>query len=220
MTWALLLALAVAGAIAVCFALGRRNVPADLDEWCARLHAESASIQSALELQVAADNAMSRDALRRAEAARDSASYAEAVRLVDVAFGVLEGATADRMTRLRGMALCVRMIGAVLPVAPLRVNTYRLREVRALAAVGALLHHVLVSAAERFLLRLFVLRFAYRLTLRAMRGGVERIHVDPQAAEAWVRCDEAVSDWTGGLDPAHVEAFRAFMASTVTRRAA
>lgn len=177
-------------------------------------------VQAALELQVAADGAMSRDALRRAQEARHALSYDEATRLVDVAFGVLEGATVDRATRLRGMALCVRMASAVLPTIPVRPKVYRLREVRALLTAGAIAHHLLVSAVERLLLKLLLLRFAYRLTLRAMRGGVEKIHVDPTAEEAWARCDAAVSDWTEGLDPEHVEAFRVMLASEIARKRA
>jgi len=219
-TWALLLAIAVGGAVAVCFLLGRRNVPADLEEWHRRLCEDSVRLQATLELQVAADSAMSRDALRRAQAARDSLSYGEAIRLVNVAFGVLEGATADRRTRLRGMALCVRMARAVLPTKPLRLSSYRVKEVRALLLAGAIAHHLLVSAVERFLLKLLLLRFAYRLTLRAMRGGVDRIHVDPTEEEAWARCDAAVSDWTDGLDPEHVAAFKVMLASAIVRRAA
>lgn len=220
MTWALLLALAFGGAVAVCFLLGRRNaLPVDLEAWHRRLCEDSTRVQAALALQVAADGAMSRDALRRAQEARDSLSYDEATRLVDVAFGVLEGATADRRTRLRGMALCVRMASAVLPSAPAG-RAFRLREVRALMTVGAIVHHLLVSAVERLLLKLLLLRFAYRLTLRAMRGGVEKIHVDPTAEEAWARCDAAVSDWTEGLDPEHVQAFKVMLTSVSVRQPA
>lgn len=219
MTWALLLALMFGGAVAVCFLLGRRNVPADLEEWHRRLCEDSIRVQAALELQVAADGAMSRDALRRAQEARHALSYEEAVRLVDVAFGVLEGATTDRVTRLRGMAVCVRMASAVLPTAPAG-RVFRIREVRAVMTAGAIAHHLLVSAIERLLLKLLLLRFAYRLTLRAMRGGVEKIHVDPTAEEAWARCDAAVSDWTEGLDPEHVETFKVMPASAIVRKAA
>jgi hypothetical protein len=219
-TWALLLALGLGGGVAVCFLLGRRNaLPADLEAWHHRLCEDSARVQATLELQVKADGAMSRDALRRAQEARQALSYEEAIRLVDVAFGVLEGATTDRVTRLRGMAACFRMASAVLPTAPVG-RVFRLREVRALMTAGAIVHHLLVSAVERLLLKLLLLRFAYRLTLRAMRGGVEKIHVDPTAEEAWARCDAAVSDWTEGLDPEHVEAFRVMLASAVVKKAA
>src|SRR5678815_1687893 len=105
----LLLVLALGGAIAVCFVLGRRNVPVNLADWHTRLSQDSLRLQSALDLQTAADSAMARDALRRAVDARDSMAYVEALRLADVAFRVLEGATEDRLTRLKGMAVCIRM---------------------------------------------------------------------------------------------------------------
>jgi len=156
---------------------------------------------------------MSRDALRRAVDARDSLAYVEALRLADIAFRVLEGATEDRLTRLRGISLCVRMASAVFPVKPVYPRPYRLREVRALLTVGLVLHHLLVSAVERLLLKLLMLRFACHLTVRAMKGGVARLHLDPGAVEAWERCGDAVTDWTEGLDPEHVEAFKVMLTS-------
>jgi hypothetical protein len=157
---------------------------------------------------------MTRDALRRAVDARDSMAYVEALRLADIAFRVLEGATTDRVARLRGMALCVRMASAVFPVKPVHPRPFRLREVKALLTIGLLMHHLLVSAVERLLLKVLMLRFACHLTMRAMRGGVQQIRIDPEAEKAWDRCESAVSDWTEGLDPEHVEAFKV-MLSTV-----
>src|SRR5678815_3612259 len=184
----LLLALALLGAVAVCFVLGRRNVPVSLEDWHTRLNEDSLRLQSALDLQVAAESAMSRDAFRRAVDARDSMAYVEAIRLAEIAYGVLEDATEDRLTRLRGMAMCVRMASAVFPVKPVTPRPYRLREVRALLTIGLVMHHLLVSAVERLLLKLLMLRFACHLTLRAMRTGVQHLHLDPQAELAWERC--------------------------------
>jgi len=209
----LLLVLALGGAVAVCFVLGRRNVPANLQDWHTRLSQDSLRLQSALDLQTAAESAMSRDALRRAVDARDSFAYVEALRLADIAFRVLEDATNDRLTRLKGMAMCVRMASAVFPVKPVYPRPYKLGEVRALLTIGLVVHHLLVSAVERLLLKLLMLRFACHLTLRAMRVGIQGIRVDPGAVEAWDRCGNAVSDWTEGLDPEHVEAFKVMLSA-------
>jgi hypothetical protein len=209
----LLLVLALGGAVAVCFVLGRRNVPVNLADWHAQLSADSLRLQSALDLQVAADSAMTRDALRRAVDARDSMAYVEALRLADIAFRVLEGATTDRLARLRGMTMCVRMASAVFPVKAVSPRPFRLREVRAVLTIGLLMHHLLVSAVERLLLKVLMLRFAFHLTVRAMRGGVQQLRIDPEAEKAWDRCESAVSDWTEGLDPEHVEAFQAMLHS-------
>jgi hypothetical protein len=221
MTWALWIACACASALAICFVLGRRHAPADLEAWCKKLSDESVRLQAALELQVAADAAMAQDAMHRAEEARDGLAYSEAIRLVDVAYKVLEAATQDRVTRLKGMSVCVRMASAAAaPVPPLRPARFRLLELRSLALASTIAHHLLVSAAERLLLKLLMLRFGCRLALRAMKGGSDRIHVDPAAATAWARCDAAVSDWTDGLDPDHVEAFRAVVATAAARQTA
>lgn len=214
MTWALWLTAALGGAMAVTFILGRRNVPGDLEEWCGKLSEDASRLRAALELQVTADGAMVSDALERAAKARDSLAYGEAVRLVDIAYRVLESAGADRLERLRGMAQCIRMASAAaVPVAPLAPGSYRLGEIRSLFSAGLIVHHVLVSAAERLLLKLLLLRFGVRLAVRAMKGGADRLHVDPAAVRAWERCEAAVTDWTEGLDPEHVEAFRTVLAT-------
>ncbi len=214
MTYLLGAALALFALLGLLFVLGRKNVPADLDEWCRNLSSESTYLRSALELQIAADKAMAGDALARAKSARDSLAYKESVRVIDMAYRVLERAEADRVKRLRGLAVCVRMASAAaLPVPPLAPGGYRLLEVRSLFAAGRIAHHVLVSAAERMVLKLILLRFGVRLTLRAMKGGTDHLHTDPEAVRAWARCEAAVTDWTEGLDPEHVEAFRTVLAT-------
>lgn len=214
MTYLLGAGLALLSLFALLFVLGRKNVPADLDEWCHNLSSESTYLRGAIELQLAADKAMAEDAMSRAKTARDGLAYKEAVRMVDIAYRVLESASADRVTRLRGMALWIRMASAAaVPVAPLAPGSYRLGEIRSLFSAGLIVHHVLVSAAERLLLKLLLLRFGVRLAVRAMKGGADRLHVDPAAVRAWERCEAAVTDWTEGLDPEHVEAFRTVLAT-------
>lgn len=203
--WSLWLSMACCGGGIVCFVLGRRNVPADLEEWQKRLSEDARRLQAVLDLHVAADKAMADDAIARAASARDGLAYTEAIRLVDVAYTVLEAACSDRLLRLKGMSVCVRMAGAtILPLAPVSPRIFKLGRLKSLMTVGLATHHFLVSAVERMLLRLLLLRFGYRLTIRALRGGCERLRIDPAALAAWERCHAAVSDWTDGLDPAHV----------------
>lgn len=213
MTYLVGASLALFALVAMLYVLGRRNVPSDLEAFCRDLSSESSYLRIALELQLAADKAMASDAMRRATTARDGLASKEAVRLVDIACRVLSSASEDRVRRLRGMALCVRMASAAaVPVSPLDPGAYRLAEIRTLFSASLLAHHVLVSAAERLLLKIMFLRFGYRLAVRAMRGGTKQLHVDPAAVTAWARCSEALEDWTSGLDPESVAVFRAVLA--------
>lgn len=220
MTWPLLLTIFLGSSAVLLLVLGRKNAPVSKDEWDALLDEESKRIMAGLELQVLADKAMASDALQKALDARNTMAFAKAIRLVDMAASVLQDASNDRLARLKGMALAVRMASAILPIKAVPVGCCSLREVRTLFALGAVLHHMLVSATERMLLRVWLLRFAYGLALRAMVKGTTRLHADPALDAAWAQCSAAVKDFTVTLDPAHVEAYRVLLDAARHRRAA
>ena len=116
------------------------------------------------------------------------------------------------MKRLRAMAVLIRMAAALVPVRPLRLRDYHLRELIAVVGVGAALHQVLVSALERFLLRLQVLGIGFRLALRAIVGARRQAVADPAARRAWGDYQRALEDWKT-LDREHLETFKALARS-------
>lgn len=202
------------GAAILCLLLGRRNsAPQDEGEWHRMLSTDLRRLVGALELQTTADRAMTRNAMSRAKRARDSRRYRECLRLVDIVSDLLASVVEDRITRLRGMGICLRMVSAVAPVPPLLPQGVTLTETRALFAFGAIFHHFLVSAWDRLRSQVFFLGLAYRLTLRAFLRSQVRLASTPQDLEAWTGCQGPVDDLTGVLDPAHIQVFRALMAS-------
>ena len=165
-----------------------------------------------LELGVAVDAARAGDALRAALRAQRQRDLAEATRLLDLSFSAIEEATPDRLKRLRAAAILIRMAAAIVPVRPLRMREYKLREVIALVGVGAALHHVLVSALERFLLRVEVIGIGFRLTFRVLAGSRIRASAAPQGGRPWEDYGRALSDWKA-LDREHLETFKALAQS-------
>src|SRR5207245_6236416 len=153
------------------------------------------AVQS-LELAVEADAAMADSGLHGARQARDRQELAEAIRLLELSCTAIERATPDRLKRLRAMAVLIRMAAALVPVRPLRIRDYNLRELVALVGVGAALHHVLVSALERFLLRLQVLGIGFRLALRVLVGARRQAAASPAAQRPWGDYERALQDWT------------------------
>jgi hypothetical protein len=131
----------------------------------------------------------------------------EAKRLLAVSYSIFCGATRDRVVRLRGMAVCARMASAFVPLTPIRPAEFRLREVSALAGVGQVFHHFLVTGAERFVLRAQVISFGLRLVLRAMNRSKDGL-----TAEQWQQFSDGRTDW-GTLDDAHIETLRALVKS-------
>lgn len=208
------------GSCVVLLLLAYRNTPPSTDEWDRLLTEEAKRLLDSMSMQGQSDGAMAADALSRAMEAKSGMAFGEAIRLVDLSCAVLEEAAQDRMSRLKSMALAIRMASAIHPVPGTPLAAPRLWEVRSLLAFGSLLHHMLMTAAERFLLRVVVLRYAYYLAARAMKGGAAKIHEDPSALAAWARCDAAVKDVMVSLDPAHLEAYRVLLASIAGRERA
>jgi len=169
------------------------------------------AVQS-LELEVQADAAMADSGLHGAQQARDRQELAEAIRLLELSCRAIEQATPSRLKRLRAMAVLIRMAAALVPVRPLRIRDYRLRELIAVVGVGAALHQVLVSALERFLLRLQVLGIGFRLALRVMAGARRQAAATPDARKPWGDYERALQDWKT-LDREHLETFKALARS-------
>ncbi len=169
------------------------------------------AVQS-LELEVQADAAMADSGLRGAQQARDRREFDEAIRLLELSCTAIERATPSRLKRLRAMAVLIRMAAALVPVRPLRMRDYRLRELIAVVGVGAALHQVLVSALERFLLRLQVLGIGFRLALRVIVGARRQAAASPEARRPWGDYERALADWKN-LDREHLETFKALARS-------
>jgi len=169
------------------------------------------AVQS-LELEVQADAAMADSGLHGAQQARERQELAEAIRLLELSCNAIERATPSRLKRLRAMAVLIRMAAALVPVRPLRLRDYHLRELIAVVGVGAALHQVLVSALERFLLRLQVLGIGFRLALRVMAGARRQATAAPEARKPWGDYERALADWKT-LDREHLETFKALARS-------
>jgi hypothetical protein len=161
-----------------------------------------------LELEVQTDAAMADSGLHAAQQARERHDASEAIRLLELSCAAIEQATPSRLKRLRAMAVLIRMAAALIPVRPLRLRDYHLRELIAVVGVGAALHQVLVSALERFLLRLQVLGIGFRLALRAIVGARRQAAAAPEARRAWGDYQRALEDWKT-LDREHLETFKA-----------
>ncbi len=211
----LLLVIAFVGGstLLVCFTLGRYDRAAVEQEWemtigpRAQEHLDSLASACALDCNMADDTALgARFAYWRGESA-------EAVRLMDLAYSVLEGATTDRLTRLRGVRVCARMASALAPLPPLLPRRFRLGQIRTLAGLGDLAQNFLVGSRERFVVRAHVLSLGFRLAVRALR----RRRVVPDVAVALRAFDDAKGDWKI-LDGEHVDMVRALVMSVAALR--
>jgi hypothetical protein len=115
-----------------------------------------------LESDVRAELELAEMTHQRAAEARERGDIKEAMRLVDAGCDLI-GAYAPRMIKaLAAMMVLSRMAAAVAPVRPLRPRDFRLAQLVQLAYVGRFVHHLLVTTAERFRLRAYLLQRGFK----------------------------------------------------------
>ena len=113
--------------------VGRYNAELVLRNWDALLSPAALEALRRLEERVELDAVLATRAHGKAGRALRERRLAEASRLVGLAASVVRDAVPDRLSRLRGMAVCCRMASALLALPPLVPGSFRLREIATLA---------------------------------------------------------------------------------------
>jgi hypothetical protein len=108
-------------------------------------------------------------------AIRELGSVDDAIRLLDVGYKVIETFAPNMLRLLKTMSAFSRMVSAMAPIQPLRPADFRLPEIVSLAVLNRMLHQFLVSAAERFRLRTYVLGRSFGLAMRFLVRSTRRI---------------------------------------------
>jgi hypothetical protein len=148
-----------------------------------------------LETRIEGESGMADYAYHKAFRAKAAGSSEEAIRLLETGLKVVERTCPDMMTLLRGMAVVSRMAAAITPVEPLRVEDFRLTRLSRLVFLAGLCHRLLVSAAERFRLRAYVLRHGFSIVTHFLFQSTQRIRARRRPAEAeWIRIEAARDD--------------------------
>jgi hypothetical protein len=78
------------------------------------------------------------------------------------------------------------MVSAMAPVNPLRPRDFKLAQIVSLAYLNGLLHQFLVSTAERYRLRVYILGRSFALGARFLLESTQRIvKKEPEADREW-----------------------------------
>jgi hypothetical protein len=205
--WVLLTA---GASLVVVLVLSRYLHSARVRDWQALPTVRTRRHLSEVEGQIALDAQVVEEAYGAAAGSRSQPD--EAAHLLRCAFDLIQATQQDRLQRLRMMAQFARMSAAILVAPPVRPLRFRLREVRSVAAVGWLLHQLLVSPTERFLARLRVLGWGFWLALRSLRGARDQVSAAPTVQSSWARFETALGDWRV-LDEEHAIAVRHLLLS-------
>jgi hypothetical protein len=206
------LVLSSVGCAALCYTLGRYNRTLALQRWQFVLNAPEERALESLRRRVELDSALARQALDAAERARDARRPADALTVLRVALSVLEEAGADRLTRLRAMAVYSRMVRAIRPLPAPSPAPFRGARLKAAAAFAGFVHGFLVGTQERFRLWLVLMGLGVRIVLHGGQRAVDGAFREPARARPWAAFAEGLSDFEA-LDASHLAAFEALAAS-------
>jgi hypothetical protein len=171
----ILLGLASAGCLLVLLLVGRMNNEPRWRDWETLLRTHEQALYARMRSQLDGGLAMADYAYDKAEEHRQVGSVDEAIRLVELGYAMIERAAPDLRRLLAGMAVFSRMVSAMVPVAPLRPRDFKVAQLASLAALNQVLHRFLVTAAERFRLRLYILGQGLGIVLRYLGGSTRRI---------------------------------------------
>jgi len=212
-----LLLLAPIAIVALHVVLGQHNAQRARDEWESILQEASPAAVEVLAQSVRFDAVETQAHTEGALAAHARGDLPEAIRLLRLSYAVIQEAAPDRSQRLEAMGRLIRMAIAVTPVEPVATGSLRLPSLTAVAALATPLHYFLIHPAERFWLRVRVLRVGFWLAFRVLTRSLAEATVRPAAGRAWTIFDAGASDWRC-LDREHLETFRAFAKSIRLRR--
>ena len=133
------LLLSTVGCAALCYSLGRYNRALALQRWEFVLNApEQRAARSAAPAHRARLRARASSARAPPNAPASAQRAPDALTVLRVALSVLEEAGADRLTRLRAMAVYSRMVHAIRPLPPPSPAPFRGTPLKATAAVAGL----------------------------------------------------------------------------------
>jgi hypothetical protein len=190
----------IGGSVLSCFVVlylfGRRNERAVRRDWQLLLTPKGESVYRTIEGRVESEMALANLTYEEAFSFRELGSVEEAKHLLDVGYRVIERFSPNMMQLLSTMARFSRMVSAMAPVKPLRPRDFRLTEIASLAYLNGLIHQFLVSTAERFRLRVYILGQSFGLATRALLRSTRRIAGnEPEAEREWEQVEAVRQDF-------------------------
>jgi len=213
-----MIALSVVGGLLVLFLFGTRNERAVRRDWELLLTPKGRSLYRDIEGRVHSEMALANMTYDEAFSVKALGSMDEAIRLLDVGYRVIEKFAPSMLQLLSAMATFSRMVSAMAPVTPLRPKDFRLTQLVSLAYLNGLLHQFLVSTAERYRLKLYILGRSFGIATRFLLDSTQRIvRREPAADREWEQIETIRRDFQM-LTEESLESLRALLTSLAAER--
>jgi hypothetical protein len=210
--------LVVLSTLLVLLLLVRRDERALERDWDLVLSPRGLELFRSIEERVRGEQELTDLAIGEATSVRELGSLDEAVRLLEVGYSVLERFTPGMLQLVASLAAFSRMVSALAPVKPLRPRDFRLAETMSLAYLNGALHQFLVSSAERFRLRAYILGQGFGIVTRALLRSTRRIVEGERHSDREWEQVECVRRDLLTLTDASLESLRVLLAAQARER--
>ena len=216
MLW--MIGLSVLSCFVVLFLLGRRDERAIRRDWELLLTPKGENLYRNIEGRVHNELALADLTYDEAFAVRELGSVDEAKKLLDVGYRVIEKFSPNMLNLLTAMANFSRMVSAMAPVTPLRPRDFKLTQIVSLAYLNGLVHQFLVSTAERYRLKLYILGQSFGLATRFLLDSTHKIaRGAPEAEREWEQIQAIREDFQSLTDES-LESLRVLLTSLAAER--
>jgi hypothetical protein len=181
-----MIAVSVVGCLVILYLLARRNERAVRRDWELLLTPKGEQLYRSIESRVSSEMELANITYDEAFTVRGLGSVEEAKHLLDVGYKVIEKFSPSMLRLLAAMSTFSRMVSAMAPVPPLRPQGFRLAQIASLAYLNQVLHNFLVTTAERYRLRVYILGRSFGLASRFLLASTKRIvGGEPDTGKDW-----------------------------------
>jgi hypothetical protein len=208
----------VLSVLAVLYLLGRRDERLVRRDWELLLTPRGEKVYRSIQGRVQSEMALADVTYDEAFTVRELGSVEEAKHLLDVGYQVIEKFSPSMLKLLAAMATFSRMVSAMAPISPLRPQGFRLGQIASLAYLNQFLHRFLVTTAERFRLRVYILGRSFGLATRFLLDSTRRIVTDqPEAEREWDQIQAVRQDFQTLTDES-LESLRVLLTSLAAEK--
>jgi len=197
----------------VLFLLGRRDEGKVKRDWELLLTPRGERLYRSIEGRVQSEIALADMTYDEAFTVKELGSVEEAKHLLDVGYQVIEKFSPNMLKLLAAMATFSRMVSAMAPIAPLRPQGFRMAQIASLAYLNQFVHRFMVTTAERYRLRVYILGRSFGLATRFLLDSTRRIVNDqPEAEREWDQIQAVRQDFQTLTDES-LESLRVLLTS-------
>jgi hypothetical protein len=195
---------------AVLLVLARRNERKVRSDWENLLGGDKAEWYADTKSGIENNTNLIRMTMKEARDIKQLVDVEEALRFLKIGGDVIQEFTPGLLS-FEGMMKFSRMVSAMAPVSPLLPSRFHIAEMNNLAVLNQMLHQVVVSAKQRFRLKLRIIATGVKITSGYLLTRINRIlHRRSSTEQEWEEIVAAGQDFQQ-LTTESVESFRNLM---------